>query len=203
MPGLVSPIPKPTIQPDSTKPIDPNITIRGKRSALAMLRNVNASMGPPRGALFIDGTVIDCASSTYPGQDGFYHVGCPSGGRFVDNLDGTVTDTCTGLMWQKNTAPGTFLWQAALGYCEGLSLGGHDDWRLPNLRELRTLVDYGGGEPAIDSVFQAVADNYWTSSTFNADPIHAFSVGFQIDEGNTHEAKIDPFPVRAVRGGPR
>jgi len=148
------------------------------------------------------GGIIDCASSTYPGQDGFYRTGCPSVGRFVDNLDGTVTDTCTGLMWQKSTAPGAFLWQAALGYCEGLGLAGHNDWRLPNLRELRTLFDYGGQVPAIDPVFEALAEMYWTSTTFNADPTHAFTVGFQIDEGNTHEAKIDPFPVRAVRGGP-
>jgi hypothetical protein len=147
------------------------------------------------------GNVIDCASPAYPGQDGLYLAGCSPAGRFVDNLDGTVTDTCTGLMWQKNTAPGTFLWQGALGYCEGLELAGHNDWRLPNLRELRTLLDYGGGEPAIDPVFQAIAEMYWTSSTWNVDPTHAFTVGFQIDEGNNHEAKIDPFPVRAVRGG--
>jgi hypothetical protein len=38
------------------------------------------------------------------GQDSVYATGCPSGGRFVDNGDGTVTDHCTGLMWQKGTA---------------------------------------------------------------------------------------------------
>jgi hypothetical protein len=150
----------------------------------------------------VAGAVIDCASTAYPGQDGFYRIGCPTAARFVDNQDGTVTDKCTGLMWQKNTAPGSYLWQAALGYCDGLELAGHSDWRLPNLRELRTLVDYGGRVPAIDPVFQAVADVYWTSSTYNAILTHAWAVSFEEGEGNFHEAKVDPFPVRAVRGAP-
>ncbi len=83
-----------------------------------------------------------------PGQDGFYQAGCPIEGRFVDNGDGTVTDTCTGLMWQKDTADvngrrnratmqDRLNWQDALKYCESLSFAGHDDWRLPNVRELR------------------------------------------------------------------
>ena len=43
-------------------------------------------------------------SATCPGQDGFYQTGCAPDHRFVDNGDGTVTDNCTGLMWQKDTA---------------------------------------------------------------------------------------------------
>ena len=105
-------------------------------------------------------------------------------------------------MWEKNTAPGTYLWQSALQYCDRLELAGHTDWRLPNLRELRTLVDYGGQIPAIDPVFQAIAEMYWTSSTYIVDTTHAWTIGFQEGEGNVHEAKVDPFPVRAVRGGP-
>lgn len=91
------------------------------------------------------GNLVDCASLAYPGQDGFYQLGCPMEGRFVNMGDGTVTDRCTGLMWQKETAPGMYTWQAALKYCEKLALAGHTDWRLPNIREasehhgLRTL----------------------------------------------------------------
>ena len=51
-----------------------------------------------------EGNVINCGSAEWPGQDGFYQAGCPSAGRFVDNGDGTVTDSCTGLVWQKDTA---------------------------------------------------------------------------------------------------
>ncbi len=49
------------------------------------------------------GNVIDCMSDTCAGQDGLYATGCPSEGRFVANGNGTVTDTCTGLMWQRRT----------------------------------------------------------------------------------------------------
>src|SRR5213594_1013269 len=51
-----------------------------------------------------NGAQITCDSATCPGQDGFYRTGCPPEARFVDHEDGTVTDTCTGLTWQKDTA---------------------------------------------------------------------------------------------------
>jgi hypothetical protein len=105
-------------------------------------------------------------------------------------------------MWERVTAPGTQDWQGALQYCDRLELAGHTDWRLPNLRELRTIVEYGARVPAIDPVFQAIPEVYWTSSSYNADFTHAWTVGFQSGEGNAHEDKVDPFPVRAVRNAP-
>jgi hypothetical protein len=96
---------------------------------------------------------VPCAQASCAGQDGAYATGCPSDGtRFVDNEDGTVSDTCTDLAWQKDTADvdgdgqstdqdGT-TWCNALAYCENLSFAGHDDWRLPNVRELQSIVDY-------------------------------------------------------------
>src|SRR4030095_1712539 len=51
------------------------------------------------------GAEICCDEPTLPGQDGFYATGCPANAdRFVDHGDGTVTDNCTGLMWQRDTA---------------------------------------------------------------------------------------------------
>ncbi len=50
------------------------------------------------------GGELSCSSPDFPGQDGFYGTGCQSEGRFTDNGDGTVTDACTGLMWQKANA---------------------------------------------------------------------------------------------------
>ena len=123
---------------------------------------------------------IDCASAEYPGQDGFYQKGCPMEGRFVDNGNGTVTDNCTGLTWQQAREPGPGrTWAEALEYCEYLELGGKTDWRLPNVRELQSIVDYGRWDPAIDPVFSVVSDFwYWSSSSRVDDPTYAWSVSF-------------------------
>ena len=90
----------------------------------------------------IAGSVIDCASQECAGQDAFYQTGCPPEGRFVDNGDGTITDLATGLMWQKADSGMTLNWEEALEYSEELELGGHDDWRLPNVKELQGILDY-------------------------------------------------------------
>ena len=72
--------------------------------------------------------------------------------RFIDNKDGTITDTKTGLIWVKN--PHTDLsekfkermaWQSAIDGCKELNFAGHKDWRLPTVEELRELVDYTKG----------------------------------------------------------
>ena len=82
---------------------------------------------------------------------------------FVDNGDGTITDKATGLTWMKaDSGPlkagpnqdGRLDWPQALSFAEGLEYAGHDDWRLPNVKELQSIVDYSGAFPAIDSTFQ-------------------------------------------------
>jgi hypothetical protein len=124
-------------------------------------------------------TEIPCKNAACPGQDGFYQAGCPSEGRFVDNGDGTLNDTCTGLMWQKDTAyvngdgqtpldnSDALTWCDALVFCENLSFAGHDDWRLPNVRELQSIVDYKYVAPSIDPVFGALGGALnWSSTTY-------------------------------------
>jgi hypothetical protein len=150
------------------------------------------------------GTVIDCDSDSYPGQDGFHQAGCPTEARFVDNEDGTVTDTCTGLVWQQETAPGGQRnWQQALQYCEDLDLAGHDDWRLPNCTEILSILNSGGASPtSIDPVFSAVPDSYWSSYTVlvgNGD--EAVIVSFSPTPYLYSAQKTDLLYVRAVRGG--
>jgi hypothetical protein len=147
--------------------------------------------------------VIDCASSTCPGQDGAYATGCPPEDRFVDNGDGTVTDRCTGLVWQQDTGnDGNPLnWFAALEYCENLSFAGHDDWRLPNVRELQSIVDYGRFDQAIDPVFGALFSSYWSSTSTAGDPSDACLVTF--NNGFVQDGyKFNTHAVRAVRSGP-
>ena len=127
-----------------------------------------------------------------PGQDAVHAAttGCSVSPRFVDNLDGTITDNCTNLMWQQDTADTTgdggtatgdftshcfdtndnplpdcndlpagarvvrlpedgLPWCEALQYCEDLTFATHSDWRLPNIRELRSIVNHARGKPAI------------------------------------------------------
>lgn len=163
-----------------------------------------------------DGTAT---CETCAGQDGFYKMGCPSDGRFLDNKDGTVTDNCTGLMWQKETADTTgdgkidaedaVLWCEALEYCENLNFRGHDDWRLPNVRELQSIVDYELVNPSIDPVFGALQNTYWSSTSGPSYPGSAFIVNFQVgsvSDGVTPNGggnkRYVTFYVRAVRSGP-
>jgi len=66
--------------------------------------------------------------------------------RFKDNGDGTITDALTGLMWQKEENE-RMDWYSALKVCKDMRIAGHSDWRLPNLKELNTILnlDYTNG----------------------------------------------------------
>ena len=100
--------------------------------------------------------------------------------NFVDNNDGTVTDHATGLTWMKDDNGQGVLWRDALSYCEGLTLGNMDDWRLPNIKELHSILDYSRSpdatnSPALDPIFNATPITneagqsdwgfYWSSTT--------------------------------------
>ncbi len=61
--------------------------------------------------------------------------------RFVDNGDGTVTDTRTGLMWAQTDNMGNITWHDAKLYCENIILSVHNDWRMPTIQELETLFE--------------------------------------------------------------
>jgi hypothetical protein len=151
----------------------------------------------------------DCAGDGgCPGQDGFYRTGCPAADRFADNGDGTVTDHCTGLMWLQDAAEvGALDWCDALRYCEDLMFTDHADWRLPNVRELSSIADYGtGSPPAIDSIFGVSSSpaSYWSSTSYTAGngagPPTAWSVDFTGGLLRTG-AKASAALVRPVRGG--
>ena len=142
---------------------------------------------------------MDCANTDFPGQDGLYQTGCLAEGRFIDNSDGTVTDRCTGLMWQQATAGiGVVTWSAALQHCEDLPVAGWDDWRLPNVRELQSIVDYGRWEPAIDPVFDVEPSSYWSSTTGFVLPNRAWVVSLGYG-GILGADKDELLPVLAVR----
>ena len=109
--------------------------------------------------------------------------------QFVDNGDGTITDTATGLMWMTvdsgqlgagDAMDGALNWEQALAFAENLDYAGYDDWRLPDAKELQSIVDYtrspdATGSPAIDPLFDCTAivneggqtdwPFYWSSTT--------------------------------------
>jgi hypothetical protein len=114
------------------------------------------------------GNVRDCDGT---GEDGEYQKGVETTPRFTDRGNGTVTDNLTGLMWTKDAQqiPGQMTWQAALDACNNLDYAGHGDWRLPNLRELQSLIDYGNMVPVLPSghpfTNESYGYNYWSSTT--------------------------------------
>jgi hypothetical protein len=121
--------------------------------------------------------------------------------ELVDNNDGTVTDTASGLIWQQ-AEPGAMSWDAALAYCESLELAGHDDWRLPNRNELLSIVNYEASNPSIDTLFfpGATSSAYWSSTTYASNTDYAWDVYFG-EGGITNFSKTNSYNVRAVRGG--
>jgi hypothetical protein len=127
--------------------------------------------------------------------------------RWIINNDNTVTDTQTGLMWQR-IAQDTMTWKNALSYCEGLTLGNYDDWRLPNIKELASLTDLSYDDPPIDTHYfpnTAASSAYWSSSTHINSPATAWCVDFWYYGcggcGYYDFYKFDNHFVRAVRGG--
>ncbi len=135
--------------------------------------------------------------------------------RFEDNADGTVTDCLTGLLWTKDAyTPGPSscgpamwkTWQEALDHVQCLNLNkylGFSDWRLPNKKELFSLVDHSKFYPALPAghPFENVTPLYWSSTT-GLDPAWGFMA--DLDRGGMLlEEKLESlcvWPVRSSAG---
>lgn len=120
---------------------------------------------------------------------------------FVDNADGTITDNVTGLMWQQAGGQNVLSWDGSISYCEDLSLAGYTDWRLPNVKELKSITDSTLFFQAINSnYFQNTQDYYWSSTGFAYYQPFAWYVNFQdgfvYDDDRSLVAN-----ARCVRGG--
>jgi hypothetical protein len=132
-----------------------------------------------------------------------------------DNGDHTVTDTATGLMWQQIEVVNTegtvreMTWEEALNYCNTLELAGYDDWRLPNINELRSIVDYNktvdydSDDPPIDKVRfpNAIWGTYWSSTTYADKTYKAWVIRFNNHGRDGVDDKLNSYYVRAVRSG--
>ncbi len=138
---------------------------------------------------------------------------------FSDNGNGTISDQATGLMWQQSDSgdPSTgsgqasLDWEGALNYCSNLDYGGYDDWRLPNAKELQSIVDYSRSpnttnSAAIDPIFDVteIESWYWSSTTHldhgsrNAVYV-AFGQAYGVPNGNL----IDVHGAGAQRSDPK
>jgi hypothetical protein len=181
-----------------------------------------------------------------PGSDGDVRAGATL--SFTDNGDGTITDNNTGLMWEKkddqaggihnrrnlytwgmDSTPYTMNGTMVTAFLDTLNdvggggascFAGHCDWRIPNLRELQSLINYESYRPAVDTAFNTGCalnctvdgaggtamcscteeGSYWSSTTFRHQPNIAYAVFFE--DGRWFSGfKSLSAPVRAVRGG--
>jgi hypothetical protein len=172
-------------------------------------------------------------TSYTPGDDGDVRAGKPL--SYTDNGDGTFTDNNTGLVWEKKGADGglhdytkRFAWQPGPGSIwewidqvnaeDGHGLGWKTDWRIPNVRELQSILIYTVSypQPQVAPVFNTACTPGCTtidcsctaaleswSSTASADvffPNEAWWVRFDLGVA-AYEEKSEAYAVRAVRGG--
>jgi hypothetical protein len=150
-----------------------------------------------------------------PGDDGYLRSGIEwPGPRFTDNGDGTVTDDLTGLTWLKDGGCLRKNWSYALQAIEDINAnpgnyncleyaGNYSDWRLPNVKELESLINYGAKNPAAwlnsEGFVNVWSYYYWSSTTFPGSN-QAWSI--DMTKGNlTPVKKGSSYNVWPVRGG--
>lgn len=142
--------------------------------------------------------------------------------NFLDNGDGTVSDLATGLIWQKADDGKARNWEEALAYAENLALANNNDWRLPNAKELQSIVDYSRSpqttnSPAIDPIFQTteitdpdgIAGNYpffWTGTT-HLDGVNPYAgavyFAFGEGQGKMNDVLMDVHGAGCQRSDPK
>lgn len=128
-----------------------------------------------------NGGVISCAGS---GQDAEFHTGIPWLEPRFEARDEIVLDRLTGLVWTRdaNLAEYPVTWQEALDFVVGMNHNGalgFSDWRLPNRRELRSLMSYQTRKPALPEhhpFINVFSGWYWSSTTAAISPAHAWYV---------------------------
>jgi hypothetical protein len=167
------------------------------------------------------GAVIPCVGT---GHDGETRAGRSL--AYVDNDDGTITDVRTGLVWEKLSNDATihdrddfYDWDDAFAVKVAAlntgSFAGHTDWRLPNVKELQSLLNYENGNPTISGAFNTSCPVgcdvttcsctlpthiYWSSSTAVGNPQSAWIVS-AVNGRVEPSPKTEIYTVRAVRGG--
>jgi len=177
---------------------------------LCSLLTLHCSLNAQQGIIQLPAT--GQTTSYYPGDDGDLQMGVPiPSNRFTDNGDGSITDVFTGLTWVKDgnliatrnpdfdqdrtPGDGDIDWKTALDYVELLNNDnylGHDDWRMPNMTELRSLVNLGYPDMALppDHPFINLKDVYWSSTT--SEQMRSLAITVMLQEHYAHSNITNP-----------
>jgi len=161
----------------------------------------------------VTNTPGSCSTTTPVGQDGYYAPAVVQMSYAV-NADNTITDNVTGLVWRRCSqgknddatctgTAGTYTWENALLQCENETADG-GGWRLPNMRELMSIVDFGKATtPKINTAYfpGTASDYYWTSNTDVSITASALKVLFSAGNVVYSDKTTDAY-VRCIRGGP-
>ncbi len=140
------------------------VTVEGGENATFGVNHVTghikayaAAGGPPPMSMFsVNDSVIPPPNDSIMGNPMAKYVRAVRGSEYginnyVDNGDATITDKATGLMWSQNDNGEGIEWADALSYAENSELAGYSDWRLPNVKELQSIVDYSRSITATDA----------------------------------------------------
>ena len=173
----------------------------------------SAPAGSGEAQACVSACAVDWALWPMPNGSDDVSAGAPNLNTYSDNMDGTVSDAVTRLMWQQQvpvtggpSEDGNLTWTAANDYCATLSASGHADWRLPSEIELVSLLDYsnlGQGHPSIDStVFpDTPLAAFWSSTPLAGADTNQWTVYF--DAGFTYAYDVSTVArVRCVRLNP-
>ena len=123
--------------------------------------------------------------------------------HFTNNVNGTITDNLTQLIWQKVPNTSVLTWENALSYAENLALASATDWRLPNIKELQSLNDESTINPSVSTTFFPTigARNYWSSTSLPNQTTKAWYCNTQFGI-TTYDTKTNSNYTICVRGNP-
>jgi predicted small secreted protein len=120
--------------------------------------------------------------------------------NFARDNSGIVLDYNSKLSWQDNTTVDSKNWKEAIDYCEALTLGGYNDWRLPNISELSSIIDLSSSTK-LDSTFKSTLQKvYWSSTSHVASSKISWGINFAYGT-NSYHPKKEKKALRCVRGG--
>lgn len=144
------------------------------------------------------GVVTDWAQWAIPNAAG---LNLPNIFNYDTDTREITIDQVTGLVWQSGGQSLPMTWQEASDACEGSTVGGFTDWRLPKRIELVSLVDYSKSNPAVDSVAFPLTkkDYYWSATPAASAPNRYWQVEFAVGSAFP-EDEAQKYYVRCVRG---